>query len=449
MDGRFDNCKALVLGAGVSGEAAAALLLSRGGSVLLMDEREECAISACAEKTRQAGGQVLCGKTVLPEEKFDVCVVSPAFPTRHPWVEACLSRGVPMVSELELGAAYWCGKILAVTGSKGKSSLVKLCADICNRAGKSASPAGNYGVPLCCLVLERPDLEWAVVEVSSFQMEHTAVFNPDIAVLLNVQPDHLDRHADMEEYRALKLKMFAGMFPGTLALLPDGLGVDNIRLPDGVEARRFGGALCRDWSFADGAVAGMDAGRHVRVKLGRSWFNNEVLGLAAAAGVAALSRVGVAAKLIEEGLEAFEPLPHRLQELGRDQRGVCYIDDSKATSLTALAAALRTVKKPVRLIAGGLLKEKEPEKVKELLTQTTKKVYLIGECAEELFRAWESGVPCVVCGALDRAVSLAVRESDAGDTVLLSPGTASFDQFKSYRERGERFTELVRAVADL
>ncbi|MDD4024829.1 MAG: UDP-N-acetylmuramoyl-L-alanine--D-glutamate ligase [Kiritimatiellae bacterium] len=447
MSGRFDNCGALVLGAGVSGEAAAALLLSRGGSVLLMDEREECAESACAERTRRAGGNVLCGKTDLPGEKFGACVVSPAFPARHPWIETCLSRGVPVVSELELGAAYWRGKILAVTGSKGKSSLVKLCSDIFNGAGKSASPAGNYGVPLCRLALECPGLEWAVVEVSSFQMEYTARFRPDIAVLLNIQPDHLDRHADMAEYRALKLKMFASMLPGALALLPDGLDAEG-RLPEGVESRRFGDALCCDWSYNGGVVEGRDAGRHVRVSLEQSWFNNEVLGLAAAAGVAAMSRAGVSADLIKQGLEMFEPLPHRLQALGIDRRGVSYVDDSKATSLAALAAALRMTQKPVRLIAGGLLKEKEPDKVKELLTQTTKKVYLIGKCAEELFLAWKSGVPCVVCGTLDRAVSLAVRESDAGDTVLLSPGTASFDQFKGYRERGERFTELVRAVAD-
>jgi len=446
MDGRYDRCAALVLGAGLSGEAAAKLLLSHGGSVLLMDERADRADSTCAENVRQAGGRVLCGQAEPPRGGFDICVTSPAFPARHPWIMTCSERGVPVISELELGAAYWRGRILAVTGSKGKSSLVKLCADILDGAGKSASPAGNYGIPLCRLALERPGLEWAVVEVSTFQMEHTREFRPDIAVLLNVQPDHLDRHADMEEYRELKLKMFAGMLPGALALLPQGLDAGG-KIPDGVQARRFGGADCGDWAFAGGAVEGHDGDRRVRVSLAASWFDNEVLGLAAAAGVAALSRAGVAAALIERGLAAFAPLPHRLQTIGCDGRGVCYVDDSKATSLAALAAALRMVRKPVRLIAGGLLKEKELGIVKELLTQTTKKVYLIGKSAEEMSSAWASDVPCVLCGTLDRAVSLAARESDAGDTVLLSPGTASFDQFKGYRERGERFTALVRAVA--
>ncbi len=448
MDGRYDRCSALVLGAGISGEAAALLLLSRGGSVLLMDERDATDEGLCAENVRQAGGRVLCGKAEPPCEKIDICVASPAFPARHPWIVACMERGVPVISELALGAACWRGKILAVTGSKGKSSLVKLCADILNVAGMPASPAGNYGVPLCRLALDQSGLEWAVTEVSSFQMEHTENFSPDIAVLLNIQPDHLDRHADMEEYRNLKLKMFAGMLPGSLALLPQGLDVGAM-VPKGVEVRRFGDAISCDWVYADGKIERADCGRSVLVSLKGSWFDNEVFGLAAAAGVAALDRAGVTAELIGNGLVSFVPLAHRLQMIARDRRGVCYVDDSKATSLTALAAALRVTRKPVRLIAGGLLKEKELDIIKELLTQTTKKVYLIGKSAEEMFRAWESCVPCVVCGTIDRAVFLAARESGAGETVLLSPGTASFDQFKGYRERGERFTELIRAVADL
>jgi UDP-N-acetylmuramoylalanine--D-glutamate ligase len=173
------------------------------------------------------------------------------------------------------------------------------------------------------------------------------------------------------------------------------------------------------------------------------------LGAAAAAGVAALRHVGVDDARIENGLAAFVPLAHRLQTVAVSRQGVRYVDDSKATSLAATAAALRMAQGPVRLIAGGLLKEKDLDGVKELLTQTTKKVYLIGQCAEQMFQAWSASVPCQVCGTLERAVEAARRDALPGDVVLLSPGTASFDQFTSYRERGERFTERVRAVADL
>ncbi len=444
----YDGVNALVLGAGVSGEAAALLLLARGGRVLLIDEGEEAQRSAAAERVRQAGGRVLFGVRECPAEAFDVCVVSPAFAMGHPWVARCRARGIPMISELELGGRYWPGRILAVTGSKGKSSLVKFCADTLERAGVSASPAGNYGIPLCRLALEQPGLTWAVTEVSSFQMEHTRTFSPDLAVLLNLQADHFDRHADMAEYKALKLSLFAAMRPGTVALLPGGLD-DEGRVPEGVVRWRFGAGAGCDWNCADHAVTGRVDGRLCKVSLAGSWFDNAILGLAAAAGVAALRAAGLSVPQIEQGLAAFQPLPHRVQRVCESRRGVRYVDDSKATSLAATAAALQMVRKPVRLIAGGLLKETDLESIKELLTQTTKKVYLIGRCSGQMFQAWSSSVPCEECGTLECAVSAAAREAQMGETVLLSPGTASFDQFTSYRERGERFTAQVRAVADL
>jgi UDP-N-acetylmuramoylalanine--D-glutamate ligase len=439
---------ALVLGAGVSGEAAALLLLARGGRVLVIDEGDGALLAAPAERVRQAGGRVVFGGGALPQEAFDVCVVSPAFAMRHPWVDACRSRGIPMVSELELGGCYWPGKILAVTGSKGKSSVVKFCADTLERAGIAASPAGNYGIPLCRLALEKPDLAWAVTEVSSFQMEHTPSFSPDIAVLLNLQADHFDRHADMAEYKALKLKLFSAMRRGACALLPSQLD-DEGQVPAGVTRLRFGADAGCDWVYADHAVTGMLNGRLCKIGMKGAWFDNEILGLAAAAAAAALRCAGLSDEQIEHGLQTFEPLAHRVQQIGVSKQGVCFVDDSKATSLAATAAALQMVRKPIRLIAGGLLKENDLESIKKLLTQTTQKVYLIGHCSGSMFQAWAASVPCEECGTLEQAVEAAVREALPGETVLLSPGTASFDQFSSYRERGERFTAQVRAVADL
>jgi UDP-N-acetylmuramoylalanine--D-glutamate ligase len=474
MHGKYDNVRALVLGAGVSGEAAAHLLLARGGRVRVADEGDASRRAEAAERLRRAGGEAAFGGGGLPREPFDVCVVSPGFAMGHPWVAECRRRGIPLISELELGGCYWGGKVLAVTGSKGKSSLVKFCADTLDGSGVNAAPAGNYGTPLCRLALEglaaeglaveglgtgvRPEtggaarphaaVEWAVVEVSSFQMEHTRTFSPDIAVLLNIQADHLDRHAGMAEYTALKLKLFSAMRPGTLALLPAGVPAGG-SVPGGVEEQRFGmGAGC-DWVYGGHAVTGLVEGGTRRVSLRGTWFDNEILGLAAAAGVAALFRAGLGAAQVENGFAGFKPLQHRMQEIFVSRRGVRFVDDSKATSLSATAAALRMAGRPVRLIAGGLLKEKDLGGIKELLTQAAKKVYLIGQCAEQMLQAWSAAVPCEACGTLECAVASAARESQAGETVLLSPGTASFDQFTSYRERGERFTELVRAVADL
>jgi UDP-N-acetylmuramoylalanine--D-glutamate ligase len=448
MTGTYDRASALVLGAGLSGEAAALLLLARGGRVTLVDKEAGEALSASLARVRQAGGEVVLGCGELPADAFDVCVTSPAFPMGHPWLEACRRRGLPLISELELGFCYWPGKVLAVTGSKGKSSVVKLCADALERSGVSASPAGNYGIPLCRLALERPELAWAVTEVSSFQMEHTHTLRPDVAILLNVQADHLDRHADMAEYKGLKLKLFANMDNEGLALLPAGLD-DEGRVPDGVPVLRFGADAGCDWAYARHAAQGLWGGQRLKVRLSGSWFDNEVLGVSAAAAAAALVRAGLTIPQIEHGFAAYEPLAHRVQCVATSKRGVRFVDDSKATSLAATAAALRMVKKPVRLIAGGLLKESDLDSIKDLLTQTTQKVYLIGNCSGQMSRAWASAVPCEECGTLDCAVDSAVRDAQPGETVLLSPGTASFDQFNSYRERGERFTTRVRAVADL
>ncbi|HOM59128.1 MAG TPA: UDP-N-acetylmuramoyl-L-alanine--D-glutamate ligase [Kiritimatiellia bacterium] len=445
---KYDGVQALVLGAGISGEAAARLLLARGGRVRVIDEGKADASAAVAQRITAAGGQVTFGAAGLPSEPFDVCVVSPAFALNHPWITACRARGLPMVSELELGSEYWSGRVIAITGSKGKSSLVKWCSDTLTGAGIPASPAGNYGIPLCQLALDRPDLLWAVTEVSSFQMEHTRTFHPEIAILLNLQADHQDRHVDMTEYKSAKMRLFASMCPGDVALLPAGFEDDGC-VPPGVTLWRFGTDVGCDWRYADHAVTGQAEGTRVRVETGGSWFDNEVFGLSLSAGVAALHAAGLDAEQIAAGVRAFEPLPHRMQLVWESRHGVRYVDDSKATSLAATAAALRMARKPVRLIAGGLLKEPDLEGIKELLTKTTKKGYLIGHCSRQMFQAWSDVIPCEECGTLDQAVAAAAREARAGDTVLLSPGTASFDQFSSYRERGERFTAQVRAVADL
>jgi UDP-N-acetylmuramoylalanine--D-glutamate ligase len=353
---------------------------------------------------------------------------------------------LPIIGEIELGCAAWSGRLLAVTGSKGKSSLVKLCADTLNAAGVSAAACGNYGAPLSRVALQQPRVSWAVVEVSSFQMEHARDFRPDVAVLLNLQADHLDRHADMAEYRALKLRLFARQAAGDTALLPEGLRVGRAA-PAAATLWRFGAGPRCAWRYADHRVSGRDAaGAKVTIPLAGSWFDNPVLGLAAAAGAGALTACGLDAAAIARGLSAFVPLPHRVQFV-LEYRGARYVDDSKATSFAATAAALQMIPGPVRLIAGGRIKEHALAWLKELLTRRARKVYCIGECAPQLVAAWSDALPCENCGTLENAVAAAAREAGDGETVLLSPGCASFDQFTGYRERGERFTRLVQALA--
>jgi UDP-N-acetylmuramoylalanine--D-glutamate ligase len=438
------NQRACVLGAGVSGIAAARLLARHGGCVTLLDvapdpqlEQARSALAGCRVTVRG-------GVEALPDEPYTLCVVSPSIIPEHPWLRACAERGIPVVGEMELGYAFWRGRILAVTGSKGKTSVVKLCADALTAAGQRATPAGNYGIPLSTCVLDQPGLPWAVVEVSSFQLEHVVAFRPDVAVLLNIQADHLDRHHAMAVYTQLKYRLFARQAAGDVALIPAGLAVPAGVLPPEVAVQTFGVDRA-DWHYTPGKIGSGVAGAPGEIGFAGTWFDNPVLGEAAAAITGALYACGLSTSQIESGLAAFKPLPHRMQCVGV-HHGVTYIDDSKATSLTALGAALRMRSEPIRLIAGGRLKETDLEPVKELLTKRVKKVYLIGESTKPLQDAWSSVVECVACGDLTAAVATAAREAVCGDAVLLSPGCASFDQFDGYKQRGEYFTRLVQSL---
>ena len=326
------------------------------------------------------------------------------------------SPGVRVMSELEFGcrALRRLGvKMLAVTGSKGKSSVVKLVADALNLAGLHATPCGNYGLPVSELAnrLATCDLrpatqEWAVVEVSSFMMETTNL-PPDTfeaAAILNLQEDHLDRHGSVEVYHALKRKL---LFSAKKQIV----GVDRQPVCDKL--------------------------------LKGSYFDNDVLRTNGAIAVELMRTAGLGDDEINRAFMEFEPLTHRMQAVA-DIDGVRYVDDSKATSIAALMAGVVMACGNVRLIAGGLDKGDDPKTASSLLTKRVKKVYLIGRCAEEFRSAWSDAVDCEVCETMERAVEAAKREAEKGDTVLLSPGTASFDQFKSFGERGDVFASLVK-----
>ena len=440
--------RALVLGAGRSGVDAARLLLSREWRVTLVDGAPAERLADVAARLAPLGVEVLAGvarDAALPDGGFELCVVNPAIPCTHPWVAQAAARGARVVGEQELGAAAWPTRMLAITGSKGKSSLVKLCAEALSAAGLPAEPAGNYGAPLSGLALDKPWLAWAVNEVSSFQMELVEDFRPDVAILLNLQADHLDRHGSMEAYRAMKMRMFSKMREGDTALLPEDFAVAPDEIPEGVRVSRFGIGANADWRYSPGRIEGRGKnGAPFSVDFAGTWFDNPILGLAAAAAAGALDACGLGAVAIAAALRAFAPLPHRMQRVA-EHGGVTFIDDSKATSLAAVGAALEMARGPVRLIAGGQLKEFDLGCIKELLTNRVKKVYLIGESSGRFFDAWSPFVECAECGTMDEAVREASDDAKAGEVVMLSPGCASFDQFSGYKQRGEVFAREVRS----
>ncbi|MBQ5794958.1 MAG: hypothetical protein IIW14_03090 [Kiritimatiellae bacterium] len=375
--------RALVLGRGVSGEAAVRLLERQGKEVVVLD-----------------------GDDPFPAGAFDFAVVSPGIALSHPWLRECASRGIEALSELQLGCTElkrqgW--RLLAVTGSKGKSSVVKIVAEAICASAAQAVACGNYGRAVCDVALGG-GCGWAVVEVSSFQLETTKL-PPDTfeaAAVLNLQEDHLDRHASKEVYHALKNSL---------------LTMSKLRFREG-------------------------NGSELAALLKGSYFDNEVLRPNGAIAALLMRAAGLGDDRIKQAFGGFSPLPHRMN-LILERAGVRYVDDSKATSMAALAAALRMTGSHVRLIAGGLAKGDDVRSVLSDLTKRVKKVYLIGRCAEVFYRAWSESVDCEICVDMERAVANAKREARPGDTVLLSPGCASYDQFENFGQRGEVFARFA------
>jgi UDP-N-acetylmuramoylalanine--D-glutamate ligase len=443
---------ALVLGAGRSGAAAARLLNREGARVTLVDAGEGSAQAAMAVELRHEGVETLLGVETLPVGPFDVAVFSPGIPADSDWARELEARGIPAIPELDLGFTRCSIPVVAVTGTNGKSTLVKLCAAILQQAGLRAVPAGNYGAPLSEVVVSGAPLDWVVVEASSFQLEKSRWFHPRVGVMLNIYPNHLDRHSTVENYRNAKCRLFACMGQQDRAVVFEE-HAREIRAalahmaPESeahMQWRTFGLSEAADFRYDDHKIMRRRGGA-CPVDIGGSIFDNEVLGLSAAAAVAVAESCGCADACVERAASGFEPLAHRMQEVHRIG-DVVFVDNSKATTLTALHAALRMSRRPVRLIAGGLLKEYDLSFVKELLRAKVKAVYLIGKAAGTMQQAWQGDVPCRMCGTLDQAVAWSWAEAQPGEMVLLATGCASFDQFKGFAERGEKFTEQVRRL---
>jgi len=435
---------ALVLGLGSSGEAAARLLLRQGHGVTVADAASGAALEAKARVLREAGCTVCTGSRELPPGDFGLAVVSPGVPADDAWIVSLKERGIPVISELELGWRSRRSRVLAVTGSNGKSTLVKLCREAIEQDGFTAVAGGNYGVPLSAIDCCEPAPDWVVVEVSSFQLEAVDQFAPDAGILLNLNPNHLDRHRTMDVYTQMKARLFARMTGGQAAVIPEGApAAVRDAIPAGGRVATFGLSTASSFRYERGFIIG--AGLDHPVSVEGTVFDNEVMGVTAAACVAALVGAGLSPGGVTAAARRFERLPHRMQTITA-VRGVTFVNDSKATNLAALAAGLGMAQGPVRLIAGGLLKEKDLDSVKKILAKRVRGVYIIGKYSQDMANAWSDAVPCLICADLKEAVRRAWKDAESGEVVLLSPGCASFDQFKSFEDRGEQFSEIVREI---
>ena len=379
-------------------------------------------------------------------------VKSPGVPAQAPVIAAARERGVPVLGELELAWRLLRNELIAVTGTNGKTTTVEWIGHIHREAGLPVAVAGNVGAALSGLVGQLDERATVVCETSSFQLEDALAFAPEAAVLLNITPDHLDRHGTVEAYREAKLRIFAHQQEGDLAVLPVGLA--ETTLAPGVRRVRFG--------ECDGAGEGADknAGEVSDVECtlrdGRLWWEGEPLVAteelrlrgahnlqnALAAAAVCLAR-GLDRDAVRAGLRSFVGVPHRLEEVAR-RGGVLYINDSKATNVASTLVALRAFPEGgVHLILGGQGKGQDFAALRGEVRERCAAVYLIGEDTPAIARALEGELPLSECGELERAVAAASAAAGAGQVVLLSPACASFDQFSDFEARGERFVALV------
>ena len=432
--------KAMVCGLGSSGAAAARLLRAEGAEVLAVDERDTAESRKTSEALAALGCAVALGAKAPPDGAFDVAVVSPGLPFDGAFLSALRRRGLPLVSEMELGWSRFRGRTIAVTGSNGKSSVVKALAECLEAAGLRAVPCGNYGLPVCGTALDFPDAHWLVVEASSFQLETCADFRPDVAVLVNVLPNHLDRHGTLDAYARLKARMFARQQAGDVALVPPEWK-ERFQAWSGGGGRweTFGARNDLDFVYSPRRIAER-AGEGVSIE--GSYFDNEVLGPNAAALYGAARAAGVPPATIQTVLKRFRSLPHRAEPVG-ESNGVRYVNDSKATNLSAMVASIRMQDRPVWLIAGGRPKESDFSAAIPALKARVRGVFLIGEAAEAMAASWSAILPCEICGTLERAVAAARRSAKPGDAVLMAPACTSYDQYRAYPDRGEAFRKFA------
>jgi UDP-N-acetylmuramoylalanine--D-glutamate ligase len=410
--------RALVVGLARSGRAAAVALARRGVEVVAYDRNEELD----AGRLRRAGVEVRLGaEDPALADGVDLLVKSPGVPAETPLVRAAQERGVPVWSEVELGFRLLTSPLVGVTGTNGKTTTVELLGAIFRTAGRDVEVAGNVGRPLTGLDRVLDDSAWVVCELSSFQLEDVESLRPRVAVLLNLAPDHLDRHGTFDRYAAAKLRIFERQEEEDWAVVPRGFG----EIPG--RARRV------EFAAEDALPAEpLLRGRHNREN--------------AAAATAAARAAGIDDGSIAEALATFTGVPHRL-ELVAVVEGISYVNDSKATNVAAARPALEAyADEPVHLILGGSRKGEDFRPLADAIGSNVRRAYLIGESAPELAAALGQ-VEHVVSATLEDAVRAARAAADPGDVILLSPACASYDQFRDFEERGDRFRELVRELA--
>jgi len=447
----YPGVKVAVMGLGVSGRAAVRYSLHCGAEVFVSDRREEkqflgeeSKLLALADIKWEAGGHSLDFLS-----QADVLLISPGIDPALPLLQAVKDRGVRIAGEFAVAAGQIDVPVVAVTGTNGKTTVTTLIGEIFKGAGKRVFVGGNIGTPLYEYLLAPEAYDIVVVEVSSFQLESAGDFAPDVGLLLNITPDHLDRHILMEKYIQAKMLLFVHQRPGAVAIIN---ADDKLcrQLPEGLmsDVHTFGkSADCTARIFGNRIVLELFGEQEEYVfehmeNIGRI---NDITLMNFAAVILAVRHQGCSYQQIQAGLEAFRPLPHRI-EFVAEINGVAYYNDSKATNTGAVIGALAQFSDNVILLAGGRDKGDDFRLLRDSVTGKVKKMIVFGESAGLLNDALADVVAISQMQSMDSAVQAAAQVAVPGDVVLLSPACASFDMFTSYGHRGNEFKKAVLAL---
>ena len=438
--------RVLVVGLARTGLVTALFSAGYGATVTATDERPETELAETAEKLRAAGVKLELGRH--EDASFldqDLIVVSPGVPADLPALQAARKKNIPVWSEIELAWRFLRGKLLAITGSNGKTTTTALVAHILKTSNIPTLIGGNIGTPLLALVETSTDPAVTVAEISSFQLETIEAFRPEIGVLLNLTPDHLDRHGTFEQYAQAKMRMFENQLERDIAVLNADDPEITKRMPAkphifwfSRQKRVANGAFLRDNEiiFRNEGSETLLA-RRDQIPLRGEHNVENVLAACVAAYLA-----GATPEAIVSGVKSFRGVEHRL-EFVAEISGVKFYNDSKATNVDAAVKAVQAFPGPLLVILGGKDKGSPYTPLGAALHERTRLALLIGEAAEKIASDLQGAVEISRAETLERAVQIATERAQPGDTVLLAPACSSFDQFENYEQRGRVFKELV------
>jgi UDP-N-acetylmuramoylalanine--D-glutamate ligase len=448
---RVKGRKVGIIGMARSGLAAARLISKMGGTAFVSDVKKAEQLEGELALLNEMGVEYECGGHTDKLLAADYIILSPGVPRTIPILEKIADAGVPVFSEIELASWFCKGKIIAVTGSNGKTTTTSLIGAILSAAGINNAVCGNIGEPFADCALDIAENGYAAVEVSNFQLETIEEFNPHIAAILNLTPDHLDHYAGFDEYKQAKYRIAENQSASDYLIL----NADDAELArDTIVTAAHKIYFSTSRPLSSGVYL---EGAKLVAKIGDTTFEiidaSEIripgphnLQNAAAAALAGLL-IGIKAENIAQALKSFPGVPHRLEDIGTIA-GIKFINDSKATNVDSVCYALRSVDAPICLIAGGRDKGGSYRPIAEYGKGKIKEMILIGEAKEKIFEALGKVFPVQFADSMEEAVHKAFNSASPGDAVLLSPACSSFDMFANYEQRGEIFKKAVANLSN-